>query len=125
MFACKGQPHVLRGFNLHALPPKKIPVTAAEQSFLINAQRLPLTPSCVQLWAVNTPSDIFIPGYKIFFQHPGSPIAFLVIVLHVRAVKNSKGGGQLLHVFIIKNVCPLYRCPAVELFGRVNRRGNG
>lgn len=35
------------------------------------------------------------------------------------------GGGQLLHVFIVKNVCPLYRCPGAELSGRVNRGGNG
>lgn len=41
----------------------------------INAQGLTLKPSTVQLWGVNTPKDIFILGYKIFFQHPCSPIA--------------------------------------------------
>lgn len=46
------------------------------------------------------PDDKFILGYKIFFQHPCTPVDFIVIVLHSLAVKAR--GGQLLHVFIIK-----------------------
>lgn len=66
----------------------------------INARGLNLKPSTVQLRGVNTPNDIFILGYKIFFQHRFTPVDFIVIMLHSLAVKARR--GQLLHVFIIK-----------------------
>lgn len=95
--ACQGQNHILR---VHFSCLTKTPGHGYGAILGINTQGLPLKPSTIQLWGVNTPKDIFISGYKIFFQHPCSPIAFVLIVLHVRAVKAR--GGQLLHVFIIK-----------------------
>lgn len=77
---------------------------------------------CTAVGSEHPEKDILVLRYTMFFQRPCSPTGFVMIVLHVPAVK-ACGGGQLCARLYRKNVCPLYRCPGVELVGRVNRGG--
>jgi len=78
---------------------------------------------CTAVESEHPQNDIFILSYKIFSQHPWSPTGFITIMLHVLA--KERGEGATSARLYRKNVCPLYRCPRVELLARVNRGETG
>lgn len=86
-----------------------------EQYELCKCTRVSLKAISVQLQGPQ--KDRFVLRYKMFSQHPVCPTGLVTIVLHQRAQ------GRLFARLYGESVCRLYRCPAVELFRRVNRGG--